>query len=224
VRRRRIQCLTAVEYKLLGDLTLEELLKCRHQLPTIRGLDARAYPSKPADRVDMRLVGPGERDAMLFPKVARICQRVHQAGGTKEVAFTMAMTRHAEFPVPHENAERWVQDKVTYWWRLTLAGENRYGTGQRTHTVGWEERLACDDPQLHALVTFLWKRNGVDAEFWIANGLVGKHFTGWWSIDRLRDTRRRAISGMWVTQIVAAAQGRHALYRWGPTAMATIFV
>jgi hypothetical protein len=217
------------EYELLGDLTLEQLLGKRHLLPTIRGLDARAYlpTARPSltDQVrnDLRMVGPGDRDAMMYPEVARICQRVHQAGGTKEDAFAMAMARHAEFPVPHEEAEGWMQDKVAYWWGKTLAGENRFGTGQRSHAVGWEERLAGDDPPLHALVTFLRKRNGTDAEFWIANGLVGTHLTGWWSIDRLRDTRQRAIESKWIERIVDAAQGRHALYRWGPTAMATIF-
>jgi len=43
-------------------------------------------------------------------------------------------------------------------------------------------------------------------------------------VDRLRDTRQRALEGKWIEMIVKAAQGRHALYRWGPTAMATIFV
>jgi hypothetical protein len=70
----------------------------------------------------------------------------------------------------------------------------------------------------------LRKRNGADAEFWIANGLIGTHLTGWWSTDRLRDTRQRALEGKWIEMIVKAAQGRHALYRWEPTAMATIFV
>jgi hypothetical protein len=57
----------------------------------------------------------------------------------------------------------------------------------------------------------------------LANALVGTRLTGWWSVDRLRDTRQRAIDGKWIEMIVAAAQGRHALYRWGSTAFATMF-
>jgi hypothetical protein len=111
---------------------------------------------------------------------------------------------HAELPIPHEVAEDWLRDKVAYWWRKTLAGENQFGTGHRPHVVGWDERLAADDPPLHALLKFLRARNGADAEFWIANGLVGTHLTGWWSLDRLRDTRQRAIEAGWIEMIVAA--------------------
>jgi hypothetical protein len=217
------------EYALLGDFTLEQLLGQRNQLPTIRGLDSRAYRREPIHREvdhrrdDLRLIGPGNRDTMMYPEVARICHRVHLAGGVKEYAFVEAMARHAEFPVPHENAEVWVSDKVNYWWAKTIAGENRFGTDHHPHAAGWDERLASEDPPLHGLLTFLRKRNGPDAEFWIANGLVGTHLTGWWSTDRLRDNRQKALDGGWIKMIVPPARKRHAVYIWGPTAFATIF-
>jgi hypothetical protein len=217
------------EYALLGDFTLEQLLEQRHQLPTIRGLESRAYQREAIHREvdhsrdDLRLVGVGNRDAMMYPEVARICQRVHQAGGTKDHALAEAMSRHAEFPMPHENPEVWVGDKVDYWWAKTIAGDNRFGTGHHPHAVGWEERLASEDPPLHALLTFLRKWNGPDAEFRIANGLIGTHLTGWWSTDRLRDNRQKALDGGWIKMIVPAARNRHAVYRWGPTAFTTIF-
>jgi hypothetical protein len=160
---------------------------------------------------------------MMYPEVARICQRVHQAGGTKEDAFAAAMARHAEFPVPHEAAQAWVGDKVKCWWGKTLRNENLFGTGHRPHVIGWDERLALEDPALYALLTFLRKRNGPEAEFWIANGLIGAHFTGWWSIDRLRDTRQRALNAEWIEMIVPAAKDRHAVYCWGPTAIKTFW-
>ena len=40
---------------------------------------------------------------------------MYQPGGAKEDAFGEAMARHAEFPVPHENAEGWVHDCKTRW-------------------------------------------------------------------------------------------------------------
>ncbi len=216
------------EYELLGDFTLEQLLENRHRLPTIRGLEPRAYlipqaQPAPADDIQAEIgtASPWSTDADLYPAVARICQRVHRTGGTKDDAMHEAARYDAGFQFPL--GESAVTKKVNYCWDMTVAGKNRFGTGQRPHTVGWEERLAGDDPPLHALMTFLRKRNGADAEFKIANGLIGTHLTGWWSTDRLRDTRQRALEGKWIEMIVKAAQGRHALYRWGPTAMATIF-
>jgi hypothetical protein len=220
-------------YELLGDVPLEDLLANRHRLPTIQGLDARAYlpAAKPAplevDQVyaheDLRQIGPGNRDALFYREVARICQRVYLAGGTKDHAFVEAMVRHAELPVPHEDAEEWVQDKINYWWRKTEAGENRFGTGHRPRVRGWRQELAGSDPALHGFLSWLEEENGPDSEFKIANGLVGTHLTGWWSHDRLRDVRQRALAGEWIEMIAKPVQGRHALYRWGPTAFTTIF-
>jgi hypothetical protein len=191
----------------------------------IRGLDSRAYkraqPS--AGHSDLRLVLPGGRDAAFYREVARICQRVHQSGGTNEDAFTEAMARHAEFPIPHDKAEHWVRGKTDYWWPKTIAGENRFGLGHCPHVIGWEERLAGNDPFLHSLLTCLREWNGAEAKFWIANGLVGTRLTGRWSEDRLRQTRLRALNEKWIEKLVDAAQGRNAVYRWGPTALATIF-
>lgn len=219
------------EYELLGDFTLEQLLDNRHRLPKIQGLGAAAYSHEteakrfadvsetPKD--DLRSVGPGNRDAVFYREVGRICQRIFHSGGTKGDAMIAAKARNGEFPVPLEDSE--VADKVNYWWSNTVSGKNRFGTGQRRDPIGWQQRLAGDDPALFGLLTWLARQNGPESEFWIANGLVGTHLTGWWSIDRLRDARQRAINGKWIEKIVHAAQGRHALYRWGPTAMATIF-
>jgi hypothetical protein len=163
----------------------------------------------------------GDRDAVFYRIVARICQRIHRTGGTKEDAMAEAQSRNAAFAVPLDGFE--VEAKVTYWWSSTVNGRNQFGTGHRPLDRGWEQELAGRDPALYALIGWLERENGPDAEFWIANGLVNTHLTGWWSLDRLRDARQRALDGKWIEKIVHAAQGRHALYRWGPTAMATIF-
>jgi hypothetical protein len=195
-------------------------------LPGIRGLPERAYgrPQQHADkaRENLRLVEPGERDAVMFREVARICKRVYRAGGTMEQALTEAMARHAEFPVPHENAGEWVGQKVAYWWRKTLAGENRFGEDHCLRARGWRQALAASDVELLALLCWLEEENGPEAEFWIANGLTDTHLTGW-SLDRLQAARRRALEAGWIVQIVRAATGRAAVYRWGPRAFATIF-
>jgi hypothetical protein len=218
-------------YQLLGDLSLETLLTKRQLLPTIRGLDARAY--LPAAQrglpeigsgqngQDLRQVRPGNRDSVICPKIARICQHVHRAGGTKDNALNKAKALNAEFRVPLGEFE--IEAKVNHWWQRTVDGQNLFGNGHRQPNRDWAQDLAGSDPALFALLMWLKKMNGAESEFWIANGMVGDYLTGWWSTDRLRDTRQRAIDAKWIERIVDAAQGRRALYRWGPTAMATIF-
>jgi len=217
-------------YELLGDVSLEDLLIKRHLLPTIRGLDARAYLPAAVklrgidprhNEQDLRRVRPGNRDAVIFREIARICQHVHRAGGTKDNAMNKGQALNAEIPVPLGEFE--VEAKVNYWWQRTLDGQNRFGTGHRARTRDWRQELAGRDPALYGLLSWLKEENGPDSEFWIANGLVGTHLTGWWSIDRLRDARQRALQGKWIEMIEMPRQGRHAIYRWGPTAFATIF-
>ena len=214
-------------YELLDNVPLDELLANRRQLPTIKGLDPRAYAPASAPRdnrsEDLRQISPGNRDAVFFREVARICQRVFQAGGGKEAAYAEALARHAEFPIPHEHAEQWVSGKVDHWWRKTINRENRFGTGHRPRVRGWRQELAGSDLALYALLSWLEEENGPDSEFWISNGLVGTHLTGDWSADRLRDARQRAIKAGWIEMIVRPAPGRHALYVWGPTAFTTLF-
>jgi bifunctional DNA primase/polymerase-like protein len=68
-------------YELLGDVTLEELLANRHQLPTIKGLEPRAYaPARqlpaPTYTEDLRSVGPGSRDAVFYRGRPHVSARV----------------------------------------------------------------------------------------------------------------------------------------------------
>ena len=219
-------------YELLGDVSLEALLAKRHLLPTIQGLHTRAYlpgvqpNAAPAldfdhEETDLRGVRPGNRDAVFYRKVARICQQVHRAGGAKDDAMNKAKALNSEFPVPLGNDE--VERKVNHWWQRTINGENCFGTGHRTPARDWVQDLAATDPSLLALLVWLKKMNGPESEFWIANGMAGDHLTGWWSIDRLRDTRQRAMDGKWIERTAKAVTGQNAVYRWGPTAMANIF-
>jgi hypothetical protein len=139
----------------------------------------------------------------------------------KADAMNKATALNTEFPVPLRDSE--VEAKLNYWWQHTIDGENRFGTGHRTPTRDWVQDLAATDPALLALLMWLKNMNGPESEFWIANGMARTHLTGWWSTDRLRDARQRAIDGKWIEKIVDATQGRPALYRWGLTSMATIF-
>jgi hypothetical protein len=221
------------EYRFLDDVTLEQMLENRHRLPVIKRLDDRAYvpvvdPAAPAadgdiesDGDDLGRVPVGDRDAVFYRVVARITKRVFLKGGSMADAHAEVIASNAEFPVPLADNE--VRLKVKHWWGLTEAGKNRFGAGRRQRVRGWRQELAGSDPVLLALLEWLKDENGPESEFWIANGMIGTHFTGWWSNDRLRDARQRALKGKWIKLIVKPVQGRHALYRWGPTAMTTLF-
>jgi Bifunctional DNA primase/polymerase, N-terminal len=130
------------QYELLGDFTLEQLLQNRHRLPKIHGLESRAYRPKaepiaddgeqiaPGGDGQLSSVPIGDRDAAFYSVVARICQRVHRAGGTKDDVMLEAMMRNAEFQMPLEESE--VAAKVNHWWDETLAGRNSVRHRSRT--------------------------------------------------------------------------------------------
>src|SRR5262249_15068598 len=147
------------------------------RLPIIQGLDARAYlpdvhPAAPApDRGqgDLGQVSKGNRDAFVYPHVARICKSVYLAGGSMEAALAEAMARNAELPTPHEKPEAWVTSKVKYWWGKTLANENRFGAEHQPRVRGWRQHLSGSDPVLYSFIAWLEEENGPDSEFWIAN-------------------------------------------------------
>ena len=134
------------EYRLLGDVTLEQMLEGRQRLPVIQGLDGRAYvpvadPASPAgdggietDVDDLGRVQVGDRDAVFYRVVARIAKRVFLNGGTMADALAEARTSNAEFPVPLPDNE--VRLKVKHWWGLTEAGKNQFGTGRRQLEAG----------------------------------------------------------------------------------------
>lgn len=217
-------------YDLVGEVSLEQLLARRNTLPTIQGLEARAYLSSERPKLlrtfgepepELTLVRPGNRDAIFYREVARICQRLHRAGATKEDAIAHALARNRSFPVPLDQCE--VTAKVNYWWERTVRGENQFGRGQQPSDGAWAVELASTDPALFALLSVLQKLNGPEAEFWISNGFAGTRLVGWWSLDRLRSARQRALDGGWLVQIRRATKGIPALYCWGPTAFATMF-
>ena len=140
-------------YELLGDVSLKDLLAKRNLLPTIQGLDSRAYllkaqPNLPdfdrgQNEPDLREIRPGNRDAVFYPEIARICQHVHRARGTKDSAMNKAKALNTEFPVPLGDFE--VQAKVNYWWQRTVNGQNHFGTGHRQPARNWAQDLAGAD-------------------------------------------------------------------------------
>jgi hypothetical protein len=185
------------EYTFDGGLSVADVLKARRELPTIRSLPDRAYgrrsepqsaasiPSRASN--DPRCVMPGDRNADMYDFVMRTAQRVYQSGGCREDVMAAAITRHAEYPVPHEDHARWVSDKVNWAWARTIEGKNEFGTGRREHTADWREILGNEDPWLAQLLHFLRSREGLHAEFWVSNGIVGTNLTGFWSLNALQE-------------------------------------
>jgi hypothetical protein len=227
------------EYRLLGDVTLEQMLENRHRLPTIKGLDARAYVpiapvAEPAvDDVgdwapvtggedDLSRVSIGDRDAVFYPIVARIAKRVFLNGGTRANAMVEAMGRNSEFQEPLP--ENQVRLKVEHWWDLTLAGENDFGPG--TRGGGWMEAMS-DDPPLLAFILWLKGQNRPDSTFLVADGMwiyLNQGDTeGWWSEEKVSAVRRRARDGRWIKKIRKERKGVAAGWVWGSTAKRELF-
>lgn len=217
-------------YRLLGDVTLDQMLNHRGCLPVIKALVPRAYVqsarvliSAGADD-DLRLVQEGNRDVVFYPVVARITQQVHLSGGTKAEALAEALARNSEFPTPL--AECAVKNKVDSWWTKTEAGENRFGLGARKGARRMQ--VLAGDPPLMALIGWLKEENRPKSLFLVADGLVellnaGRADGGWWSELKLREARRRAVADGWIVMVRKPFKGCAAGYRWGPTAKQQLF-
>jgi hypothetical protein len=222
------------EYKFLGDITLGQLLANRGQLPIIQNLPDRAYKADgiseplvlpddigglPDEAVDLTKVQAGSRDAVIWRPIARVCKRVFIEGGTKDDAMAEALRMNAQFPEPQP--ESWVAAKVSSWWRATLENRNQFGAGYQRRN--WMQAYVGDPPYL-ALLVWLKEQNGPHSKgFMIADGMIGTHLPGWWSLPKLRHYRRRLQEDGWIVMIQKPVKGRSALYRWGRTAGQELF-
>jgi hypothetical protein len=85
-------------------------------------------------------------------------------------------------------------------------------------------QVLAGDPPMLALICWLKDENRPQSEgFMIADGMVGTHLEGWWSVKKLRAYRRRLIEDGWIVRIRAPVRDVAALYRWGPTAFEVLF-
>ncbi|WP_028163355.1 bifunctional DNA primase/polymerase [Bradyrhizobium elkanii] len=222
------------EYKFIGDITLDQLLANRGQLPIIQNLPGRAYKAEgiseplvlpddiggqPDEVVDFTKVQDGSRDASIWRAIARACKRVFLEGGAKDDVMAEAVHINAQFPEPQ--LESWVRAKVEHWWRLTLEDKNEFGAGYQRRD--WMQTFVGDPPML-ALLCWLKEQNRPHSTgFMVADGLVGTHLTDWWSVLKLRHYRRRLLEEGWIVMIRRPTKGVAGLYRWGPTAFRELF-
>jgi hypothetical protein len=204
------------DYKLLGDLTLEELLEKRDRLPIIKGLDARAYSisgassaaiAPPDDFADMR--EHSGRNVALFNA---LCKEARGLPPTLQAFVDRGRELNQQFGEPMLDSR--VVNTAKSVFGYLERGELRTGE----HGAWFKEpqvQSLVREPYLFALIGWLKAKNGPDAEFWIANGLAAAHLG--WPEDQLRKARNRAMELGWIEMIVTPAKGRNALYRWGPT-------
>jgi hypothetical protein len=209
----------------LDDLASLTPIRWDSEIPPLAANDLETTDTVPRRRdVDLGSVQEGRRNAVFYPGVARIAQRVFQNGGTKDEVMTEALARNTEFPAPQPFHD--VKKVVDEWWSLTLAGKNQFGPGGRK-SGNWMQALS-DDPPLIALIGWLKEENRPNSEgFLVADGLVkylnrGQSY-GWWSEEKLSKARRRAMDGGWIVKIRKEVKGVAALFQWGPTAKLELF-
>jgi Primase C terminal 1 (PriCT-1) len=184
----------------LDDLTALTTLRNVKSPPTALGIN-------PTERI-----GIGRRNIKLFGA----CMRHAHHCDDLEALLDVARTRNAEMDPPLDDDE--VAAIVASAWQYTERGDNRFGQSGAWLPQSTVQAL-IRDPALFALIGWLKSLNGPNAEFLVADGLCAPKYLGW-SVDRLRDTRRRAIEGGWIVKVRQEVRGVAALYRWGPAAKA----
>jgi Bifunctional DNA primase/polymerase, N-terminal/Primase C terminal 1 (PriCT-1) len=208
------------EYELLGELTLEQLLENRHQLPVIQGLPERAFKIEPAsppivpddvvvDTVRFTDMGANSgRNTALFDA---LCKEARNLPQTIEAFEARARELNQTFGEPMIES------------RVINTAKSVFGyveSGQlRTGEHGaWFKRMQAQelarDPYLFALIAWLKAENGPNAQFQVADGLCQPKYLDW-PRERLQQARRRAMDDGWIVQIRKPAPGVRALYRWG---------
>ena len=162
----------------------------------------------PDEAVDLTKVQTGSRDAVIWRPIARVCKRAFVEGGAKDDAMAEALRLNAQFPAPQP--ESWVAAKVGSWWRATLENGNQFGAGYQRRN--WMQAYVGDPPYL-ALLVWLKEQNGPRSMgFMIADGVIGTHLPGWWSLPKLRHYRRRLQEDGWIVMIQKPVKGRSAIY------------
>jgi hypothetical protein len=204
-----------------GDVDLEDLLRNRHRLPKIKGLPGRAYltcaevplvpePATAGKSLAEMWEGSG-RNVSLFDSLCKVARRLPR---TMESFVDWAREHNGKFGEPMTDTE--VFDTAKSVFGYLERGELRSGQ-HGAYFVREQAQGLARDPNLLALITWLKAENGPKSEFWIADGLCSPKYLHW-PIDRLRDTRRRAVETGWIRRIVEPSKGRNAVYVWGPTA------
>jgi Bifunctional DNA primase/polymerase, N-terminal len=227
------------KYELLGDAALDDVLRNRRQLPTIAGLQARAYfhsaeaiPLAPANDEprrrfigyeDLRLVQIGDRDAALYPIVARAAKRLFNNGGSYDALVLEARDRNTEFPVPLTDDE--VVKKCGYWWQATLEGKNRFSEGRRRQGGKLERVVSIDEEAFAAIAPLgadafmlyaILRKQHWGASFAVANDMRFKMPDGLWTEPRFKKARDSLLGADIIKPHRPPNYRGHkaALYRW----------
>jgi hypothetical protein len=151
--------------------------------------------------------GKGCRNTTMF----EYCMRKARDAAALDQLLELAIAENATYRPPMGTTEVFKTARSAWWYQKQ--GRNRFSA-----KGAWLSDAALtgliSDPNLLALVAFLKKQNGPEAEFWIADGLGSKLE---WSRRVFTGARRRAVEQEIVELVHPPARGRPALYRWGKT-------
>ena len=166
------------KYKFEGDTNLEDLLRNRRRLPTIKGLPDRAYDVSrtvgPA-AVDQSVAAMRDGDGRNCHLFEALCRNARSLPPTLEAFMDWARNYNAMFGEPMSETEVFKTAKSVSDYVET--GSLRTGQHGAYFNRSVAQSLARD-PYLCALLVWLRAENGPDSEFWIANGMADAHL-GW---------------------------------------------
>jgi hypothetical protein len=201
-------------YTFEGDTNLEDLLRNRHRLPTIKGLPDRAYglaSAKAAPTGDKDISAMVEGDGRNCDLFNALLPNARSLPPTLEGFVDWARRYNSMFGEPMTEAEVFRAASTV----LGYLKDGTLRTGQ--HGSYFPKQMAqwlARDPHLCALLTWLRAENRPDSEFWIADGLAVEHLG--WDVKQLSRTRKRAMELGWIKQIRRPSTGNPGLYVWGP--------
>jgi hypothetical protein len=159
-------------------------------------------------------IGPiaiGRRNKSLWEH----CMRHARACDDFAALLDVAETFNTQSLIPSLAGDE-VEKTARSAWDKTEAGANWFGARSLTPSGAFPPaKLSCD-PYLFTLLTWLRDHDGPGRSLMIADALAD--VLGW-SVHQLRETRRRAVAGQWVTQTAPAMRSRAARFEWGPSSL-----
>jgi hypothetical protein len=176
------------------------------RLPIMRGLDAALYrrkpspsptPSGPKPWSEMR-DGDARNDAFYrqLMREAHCCDDYEQL-------LDRAMTLNGGFAEPMTDQR--VVDTARSVWKYTSKGQNRFGRQSQDRRLADVDALV-GEPYTLALLDWLQVHNGLDSEFWVADGLADLLK---WPRRKLTDARERLIEAGRIVRVSGRPRPGH---------------
>jgi hypothetical protein len=143
---------------------------------------------------------------MLFRTIAPAARQLFAARESRDALFELAMKHNKEAIEPMSAEE--VSKIVDSVWQMTCEGHYWVCEhDRRKHELS----LFKDDTDALYLLDYLRVTQGIEAKFWIANGLADNFG---WTLRRFTAARQHIVERGYVQQIKPPRQNHPAVYVW----------